>query len=192
LVCAAFLGCPMLTERSTRDHVLFGDIRRPVRSRIERLADHVETARILIVDDNRAHVRFVEQLLGAAGYQFVQSTTDAREALVRYRSMQPDLVLLDLKMPYLDGVAVLEQLKAEVAMGDYVPMVILTTDATIEDKRRALSAGANDFLPTPVDQIDLVLRISNLLTIRRLYRAFHEHRRSLELARRVLAARGSS
>ena len=136
-------------------------------------------------------MRLLEGLLGAAGYQCVQSTTDSREALARYRTMQPDLVLLDLTMPHLDGIAVLEQLKAEVTTGDYVPVVILATEVTVEEKRRALSAGANEFLTKPFDQIDMVLRISNLLTIRRLYRAFHDHKRSLEVARRVLAGRPS-
>ncbi len=137
------------------------------------MADYTDPARILIVDDEPANVRQLERMLGAAGYRCLQSTTDAREALARYRAMQPDLVLLDLTMPHLDGIAVLEQLTAEVAAGDYVPMVILTAGVTFDAKWRALSAGASDFVAKPFEQIELVLRVSNLLRTRRLHRALH-------------------
>ena len=76
--------------------------------------DDLTTARILIVDDQPSNVRLLERVLVTAGYQDLMSTLDPREVLERYRTFQPDLILLDLLMPYLDGVAVLEQLATEV------------------------------------------------------------------------------
>ena len=137
-------------------------------------------ARILIVDDEPMNVRLLERLLVASGYEEIATTTDSREALARYRAHQPDLVLLDLMMPHLDGIAVLEQLKAEIRAGDYVPVLVLTADATLDAKRRALAAGARDFVTKPFEQTEVVLRIANLLETRRLHRAVEDQNRSLE------------
>jgi CheY-like chemotaxis protein len=142
------------------------------------MADYIDPARILIVDDEPASVRQLERLLEAAGYRCLERAT-ASEALARFRTVQPDLVLLDLTKAHLDGIALLEQLKAEVAAGDYVPVLVFAPNVTFETKRRALSAGANDFLSTPFEQVEVVLRTSNLLKIRRLHRALDDHRRLL-------------
>jgi signal transduction histidine kinase len=143
-------------------------------------ADDPRSAKVLIVDDEPTNVRLLERVLATAGYAQVHSTTDAREALDRYRSVQPDLVLLDLMMPHLDGIAVLGQLQAEIAAADYVPVVVLTADVTPEARRRALAAGASDFLTKPFEQTEVLLRIRNMLHTRHLYRALAEHNRSLE------------
>ena len=140
----------------------------------------VATAKILIVDDEPANVRLLERLLGTAGYLHVDSTTDSREAASRYRAMQPDLVLLDLMMPHLDGIAVLGALQAELSADDYLPVLILTADVTLEAKRRALAAGASDFLTKPFEQFEVLLRIRNMLKTRQLYRALADQNRSLE------------
>ena len=140
----------------------------------------VATARILIVDDEPANVRLLERVLQTAGYRAVESTTDPREALARYRALQPDLVLLDLMMPHIDGITLLGQLKAELRAGDYRPVLILTADVTPEARRRALAAGATDFLTKPFEQIEVLLRIRNMLLARRLYAALAEQNRSLE------------
>jgi CheY-like chemotaxis protein len=142
------------------------------------MADYIDPARILIVDDEPASARQLERLLEAAGYRCLERAT-AREALARFRTVQPDLVLLDLTMAHLDGIALLEQLKAEVAAGDYVPVLVFAANATFEVKRRALSAGANDFLTTPFEQVEVVLRTGNLLKIRRLHRTLDDQRRLL-------------
>ena len=138
-------------------------------------------AKILIVDDEPANVRLLERLLAASGYPHVDSTTDSREAVGRYRAMEPDLVLLDLMMPHLDGIAVLGQLQAEIARDDYLPVLILTADVTLEAKRRALAAGASDFLTKPFEQTEVLLRIRNMLKTRQLYRALADQNRLLEL-----------
>ena len=122
----------------------------------------VRQGKILIVDDEKANIRFLEIVLQKAGYTNVHSTTDSRQALMLFRSIQPDIVLLDLTMPHLDGFAVMGQLHQE--FPDHViPILVLTADATSIAKHRALKGGANDFLTKPLDEIEVLLRINNLL-----------------------------
>src|SRR2546423_7251946 len=118
--------------------------------------------RILIVDDEPANVRLLERIVRNAGWAAARSTTDSREAAALHAELRSDLVLLDLMMPYLDGVAVLKQLRSTLADGEFLPIVILTADATGDAKRRALDAGATDFLTKPFDHMEIVLPIKNL------------------------------
>jgi signal transduction histidine kinase len=126
-------------------------------------------ADILIVDDEQANVDLLEMSLQRTGYTHLRSTTDPRRVVGMVREQMPDLVLLDLLMPHLDGFAVMEQLRALVPPDDYVPILVLTADATSSTRLRALAAGANDFLTKPFDQVELALRIKNLLETRLLY-----------------------
>ena len=137
-------------------------------------------ARILIVDDEPANVRLLERIVRSAGWAAARSTTDSREAAALHAELRSDLVLLDLMMPYLDGVAVMQQLRSTIADGEFLPIVILTADATGDAKRRALDAGATDFLTKPFDHMEIVLRIKNLLETRRLYLEREQQKRSLE------------
>jgi signal transduction histidine kinase len=139
-----------------------------------------DRAKILIVDDEPVNVLLMERLLQDAGYQKLASTTDPRQTVGLCREFEPDLVLLDLMMPHLDGLAVLGQLRGETPAGVYLPVLILTADATLEAKRRALAAGAHDFLTKPFEQFEVLLRIRNLLATRALYLALDEHNRALE------------
>ena len=84
-------------------------------------------------------------------------------------------------MPHLDGIAVLGQLRAEIPADVYVPVLVLTADATPDAKRRALAAGARDFLTKPFEQFEVLLRIRNLLDTRRLHVALETHNRALEV-----------
>src|SRR5450759_763857 len=126
----------------------------------------IHQARILIVDDQAANTRLLERILRRAGYTRLTSTTDSREVLSIFTSLQPDLVLLDLMMPHVNGFEVMEQLKPLIPSGDYLPILVLTADVTGEVKRRALSAGAKDFLTKPFDAIEVILRIDDLLKTR--------------------------
>jgi signal transduction histidine kinase len=135
-------------------------------------------ARILVVDDEPANVRLLERMLAEAGYRQVKSTTDSRQVPALYGELQPDLILLDLMMPHLDGVAVIRQL--QIPAGVFLPVLILTADATAEAKKRALEAGAKDFLTKPFDRLEVMLRIRNLLDTRALYLDLERHNRSLE------------
>ncbi len=135
---------------------------------------------ILVVDDEEANVLLLTRLLEQAGYSGVLSTTDPRQVLPLYRAASPDLILLDLHMPHLDGFAVMEHLGPHIPAGSYLPVLILTADITPEAKRRALAAGAKDFLTKPFDSTEVLLRIRNLLETRRLHRQLQEHNRLLE------------
>jgi signal transduction histidine kinase len=137
-------------------------------------------ARILIVDDERSMVRLLEELLAHAGYTSLASTSDSREVLSLCAELQPDLILLDLRMPNLDGIEVLRRLKTQRAPA-YLPVLVLTADVSRESKRAALEAGASDFVTKPFEQIELLLRVRNLLEMRFLHRDLRRQNEDLEL-----------
>jgi putative two-component system response regulator len=124
--------------------------------------------KIVVIDDEPANVALLEGMLDEGGYTRVKTVTDSRLAVETCISFEPDLVLLDLMMPHVDGFAVLEALRA--AAGEaFLPVIVLTADATETSKLRALRAGATDFLLKPFDQLEVLLRMSNLLQTRRLH-----------------------
>ncbi len=121
--------------------------------------------KILIVDDEKANIRLLEIILQQNGYTNVYSTLDPREAHTLFSSIAPDIVLLDLTMPHLDGFAIMQQLRPEMGINS-VPILVLTANATTASKHRALKEGASDFLTKPLDEIEVLLRIKNLLETR--------------------------
>src|SRR5215211_8856594 len=127
------------------------------------------TPRIMIVDDQPSNVMLLEGILQEEDFTSWRSITDPREVMPAFLEFLPDLVLLDLQMPYLDGFAVMKQLQACTAPDDFLPILVLTADITSEVKRRALSEGALDFLTKPFDAMEVVLRIRNLLQTRSLH-----------------------
>ena len=141
----------------------------------------LHAATILIVDDQQTNLDLLAVMLDAAGYTRLHTVVDSRDAVATYERVQPDLVLLDLHMPYLDGVAVMQALETRLA-DDYVPIVILTGDSTSEAKERALSLGAKDFLLKPFNRTEVLLRLRNLLETRFLYTQLQRHNAALEQA----------
>jgi len=137
--------------------------------------------KILVVDDDRMSVNLLEQVLQRHGYTRVMGVTDSKSAVETCLAFDPDLLLLDLVMPEVDGFAILEALRADAAE-DFLPIVVLTGDTAEESKARALEAGATDFLLKPVSQTEALLRIRNLLEMRRLYVALENQRAALEEA----------
>jgi signal transduction histidine kinase len=126
----------------------------------------LRNARILIVDDEPANVRLLERMLTRAGYPNLRVTTDPRQGEPFFVEFQPDLVLLDLVMPQVDGFEVMRRLASHIPEGSFVPIIVLTADIAIEAKQRALAGGAKDFLTKPFDQTELLLRLRNLLETR--------------------------
>jgi len=122
------------------------------------------TARILVVDDVRENVRLLEAVLEAHGYEVV-SATDGEAALELVVSAEPDLVLLDVQMPQLDGYAVCSRLRAQDETA-VLPVIMLTASEGSE-KTRAIEAGADDFIPKPFNRDELLTRIRSLLRIKR-------------------------
>jgi DNA-binding response OmpR family regulator len=124
--------------------------------------------RILVVDDEPANAVLLEAMLADGGYTRVKSVTDSRLAMETCLSFDPDLVLLDLMMPHVDGFTILESIRAA-APEVFLPVIILTADSTESTKIRALRAGATDFLLKPFDYLEVLLRMNNLLETRRLH-----------------------
>ena len=140
--------------------------------------------KILVVDDEPVNVALLEDLLAETGYTQVKSVTDSRSALVTCDMFAPDLVLLDLMMPHTDGFAILHTLRS--GHSDiFLPVIVLTADMNGETKRRALRAGATDFLLKPFDHLEVLLRIGNLLEMRRLHVQLDNQRAAFEDALRT-------
>ena len=145
-----------------------------------RADDQLTEARILVVDDQEANVRLLQRLLERAGYTHVSTTTDSRQVLAMYEELDPDLILLDLLMPHMDGFEVMGELGRRVPDGSYVPILVLTADATPQARQRALSMGARDFLTKPFDHDEALLRIRNLLETRSLHLRLRDQNDVLE------------
>jgi len=126
----------------------------------------LKNANILIVDDQQANIDVLVGLLELKGFINIKTTTDSRLAVSLFEEFKPDLLLLDLKMPHLNGFQVIEQLKPLIPTGTYFPILILTADITPEARQLSLSSGATDFLAKPFDLIEVDLRINSLLKIR--------------------------
>lgn len=137
-------------------------------------------ARILVVDDQDINVRLLETTLHSDGYRNVMSTTDPREVMRLYREFQPDMILVDLHMPDMDGFAVMAELKHVVPATAYLPILVLTADITQEAKQQALSSGAKDFLTKPFSTAEVLLRIRNMLETRMLHLQLQEQNALLE------------
>ena len=140
--------------------------------------------KILVIDDEPANVALLEAMLDDAGFTRVASITDSRLALDTCNTFRPDLIVLDLMMPYLDGFAVLDLLRAE-SDEIFLPVIVITADMNEETKQRALSAGATDFLLKPFDHLEVLLRIANLLEMRRLHVQLDNQRAAYEDALRA-------
>jgi putative two-component system response regulator len=125
-------------------------------------------ARFLIVEDDGDNLRLLERMIRNLGYGEITTTTDPQEAIPLFEQVTPDIVLLDLHMPLLDGFQILEQIRARTP-DVYLPVLVLTGDLSSEVKSRALAAGATDFLTKPFDSTEVLLRINNLLETRRLH-----------------------
>lgn len=144
------------------------------------LDERLTNAQILIVDDQDANVLLLEEILKQAGYTRLVATTDARRVFPLFVDCQPDLLLLDLHMPYLDGFEVLDRLRRLTDGGTYLPILVLTADVTREAKQRALSMGAKDFLTKPFDASEVLLRIRNMLETRFLHLQLRDQNLALE------------
>ena len=133
-------------------------------------------ASILIVDDREANVSLVAQILSEDGYTAITTTTDSLEVCALHRKNRYDLIVLDLQMPGMDGFEVMDGLKAD-GSEDYLPVIALTAQPA--HKRRALQAGARDFISKPFDLIDVTTRIHNMLEVRLLYKKLENYNKVL-------------
>ena len=140
-------------------------------------------ARLLVIDDDPANVSLLVAVLARAGYRNVVTEMDPRKVLTMLPDVDPDLVILDLHMPHLDGFAVLAQIR-EFAPAEALPVLVLTADATPVASERALGSGAQDFVIKPFSIGEVLVRVRNLLRARFVYTALQSaiaHRREAVL-----------
>lgn len=118
-------------------------------------------SRILVVDDNPVSRELVREVLHAPGREIVEAS-HGREALEQARAAPPDLVLLDIQMPVLDGFAVLGEMRRDPRLA-HIPVVALTAFAMRGDRQKALAAGFNDYITKPIEGAALRKRVEALL-----------------------------
>ncbi len=137
------------------------------------------TARILVMDDQELNVDLLTRILERAGFTNVKTLTEPEQFMAVFLGYAPDLVLLDLHMPRRDGFEILEDLAPHLSE-TFLPVLMLTGDASPQAKKGALSLGAKDFLAKPFDDGEVLLRIHNLLETRSLYLSLQSHNADLE------------
>lgn len=140
----------------------------------------LKNAKILLVDDQPANIDILHDFLEMRGYSKLETTTDSREVVRLIKDFAPDIILLDLQMPYLSGFDIMLQIKDIVPASNYLPILVLTADITIETKRNALMSGASDFLSKPFDLIELEARLKTHLQIRFKNEQINEYATKLE------------
>jgi adenylate cyclase len=123
--------------------------------------------RILVVDDNLTNLEVLRVRLNAQGYEVV-TAVDGEDALRRARELEPDLVLLDIMMPKLDGISVLKELKADTTL-PFIPVILVTAKADTRDIVNGLEAGGDDYLAKPFEQAAMVARVRSMLRIKELH-----------------------
>src|ERR1700722_13055594 len=137
-------------------------------------------AKILIVGDELPTVKFLERILKKVRVEKFRSPIDSSTALTLFQEFRPDLVLIDWLMPDVNGRTVVEQLRAMVPTGGFVPMVVLMADVTSGTRQLALAAGANELVSKPIDACEVVLRIANMVQVRLAHVRLYEQKQVLE------------
>ncbi len=124
--------------------------------------------RILIVDDNPEDVAMLEAFLEDEASS-IRAETQSRHAEAAIAEFEPDLVVLDLRMPAPDGLEVLRRIRSVRQSAGFLPVIVITGEDKPTARNSALALGADDFLGKPLDRQEVVLRVRNLLRTRRLY-----------------------
>jgi len=147
---------------------------------IDAFENYLKNARFLIIDDEPVSASAIEISLAAAGQDEVLIVNDPRDALQAFHDYRPDIVLLDLSMPLMNGFEVLAELRKQVPPDEQLPVIVITADPAESTRRNALTAGASDFLAKPFGSTELRLRVQNLLRTRFLHIGLREQNRLLE------------
>ncbi|WP_309120563.1 HD domain-containing phosphohydrolase [Paenibacillus sp.] len=142
--------------------------------------EDIRNANLFIIDDQEHNVSLLERILGRAGFRNFHSSMDPLRIPAMMDAVEPDLVLLDMHMPGMDGLQAMKLIRDRVGPDTYLPIMMLTADVTSEVKQQGLLAGVNDFLTKPFDRTEVVLRINNLLKTRQLHIQLQQHKNTLE------------
>ena len=147
-------------------------------------------ARILVVDDTPENLEIVTMRLAHHGFD-TETAVDGEDALARVGPYDPDLILLDIMMPKMDGIEVTRRLKADPALR-FIPIILLTAKADMKDVIAGLDAGADDYLTKPVDHGALMARVRSMLRIKELHDEVQGQRRELAEWNATLESRVAS
>lgn len=139
-----------------------------------------EHAKILIVDDQPSNIDLLVRILQRDGYANFKTTTHPKMALSIFLEYQPDIILLDIHMPEMDGRELLQIISQLIPKTSFLPILILSADISAQAKREALLLGAKDFITKPLDSVEVLLRIRNLLQTRFLHKEVQEYNQLLE------------
>ncbi|MBI2877166.1 MAG: response regulator [Candidatus Tectomicrobia bacterium] len=151
----------------------------PLRQK-EILVKESGTPRVLVVDDEEINLTILVELVRAYGYEF-ETATNGMEALEKAPEFQPDVILLDIMMPGMDGYEVCQQLKAN-PQTQMIPVVMVTALTDRDSRLEGLKAGANDFLSKPIDRAELTVRLKNLLKVKEFQDFLKDYNQTLEKA----------
>lgn len=143
-------------------------------------------SRILLLDDNHDNLDLLGKILRRAGYQNLMLLSDSRQFAGARDEFNPDLILLDLMMPHLDGYQILKSLRETEEDSEFLPVIVITADVSKKAKSTALSSGANDFLTKPFDTEEVGLRVRNLLSTRVLHQSLRTVNKTLDEQNHVL------
>lgn len=137
------------------------------------------SARILIVDDEPANIFLLESFLADTATR-TRGVTDSLEVERAFKEFEPDMVLLDLRMPQPDGLEILRRLRSARESLGFLPVIVLTADVSRVARNSALVLGADDFLTKPLDRSEVILKVRNLLRMRGLYVELMTTKQALE------------
>ncbi len=146
--------------------------------------------RILIVDDNETNRDILMTRLDPHGYELLQAA-DGEAAIAAARTHHPDLILLDVMMPKIDGIEVCRRLKSDADL-PFMPIILVTAKADTKDVVAGLEAGADEYLTKPVDQAALVARVKSMLRMKELPDRVGEQAADLAKWNRTLEERVSN
>lgn len=141
----------------------------------------LKESNIVVVDDEPSNVALLERILEWGGFRRVTGFGDPSVALQTCLAQPPDLIILDLHMPRMDGFKLITSFRLAMERSEYFPIVVYTADISNETRMRALELGASDFLTKPGEATEIMLRVRNLLETRHLHRKLKEHNKELDL-----------
>ncbi|BBN83821.1 two-component system response regulator [Pseudoalteromonas sp. A25] len=134
---------------------------------------------ILAIDDNPTNLKLLDRLLSAKGYKHIHLLSDSRDAVSTYLDLQPDLILLDINMPHLDGFEVMDALFA-LEQTLVPPIVVISAQQCLESTLKALQKGARDYVTKPFEKNELLMRVQNLLDAHLAHKMLNDQAQVLE------------
>jgi len=140
----------------------------------------LRTGSILIVDDEEDHLFLLSRALRQAGCEKVSTESNPFKVVETFRAVEPELVLLDYRLPPLDGFQILDELWTSVPVEERTPVIMITGGAEDSVRLKALERGVSDFIQSTSDILEIVFRVRNVLSIHHLYRTVHRQMVNLD------------